>query len=340
MVDATYIRFAANDRSYFSILKKEIRQTAVKAGFDTEKLSELDIIISEMTSNLHKYAVKGEILAGLFKEKDNFYIELISIDHGPGMAYPQQMMTDGFSSENNLGMGLGSIKRMSDKFDLYSVKDWGTIILSRIYKKPTVPRTGAAAKIEIRPLVIAMPGQQVSGDGTCYEITDTHLKLLVADGLGHGEEANYAVNEAAKAFMASTYASPAMILKDIHESILKTRGIVGSVVVFDFIKKVWTMAGVGNITTRMSNFIDIKNQMSHNGIIGHNIPNVINNHEISLNDYHQITLCSDGMKPRWELSKYPGINRCDLSIQAAAIYKDFGRHTDDMSVVIAKINQL
>lgn len=340
MVDATYIRFAADNRSYFSILKKEIRQTATQAGFNTEKLHNLDLIISEMTSNLQKYAVDGEILTGIFEEQDNTYIELISIDNGPGMAFPQQMMTDGFSSENNLGMGLGSIKRMSDKFDLYSVKGWGTIMLSRIYKKPPVPRSGAAAKIEIRPLVIAMPGQTVSGDGTCYDITATHLKLLVADGLGHGEEANYAVREAVKAFRDSSYDSPAMILKDIHQSIFKTRGIVGFIVVFDFIKRVWTMAGVGNITTRMSNFIDVKNQMSHNGIIGHNIPNIINDHQISLNDYHQITLCSDGIKPRWELSKYPGINRCDLSIQAAAIYKDFARHTDDMSVVIAKISQL
>ena len=340
MVDATYIRFAADDRSYFSILKKEICQPALKAGFDTEKLNELDLIISEMTSNLHKYAVNGEILAGLFKEKDNFYVELISIDHGPGMAYPQQMIANGFSSENSLGTGLGSIKRMSDKFDLYSIKGWGTIILSRVYKKPPVPRTGTAAKIDIRPLVITMPGQQVSGDGTCYDITDTHLKLLVADGLGHGEEANYAVKEAAKAFMASTYFSPALIIKDIHQSIVKTRGIVGFVVIFDFLKQVWTMVGVGNITTRMSNFLEIKNQMSYNGIIGHNIPNVINDQIISINDYHQITLCSDGMKPRWEPSKYPGINRCDLTIQAAAIYKDFARHTDDMSVVIAKISQL
>lgn len=338
MDNATYIRFATDDRSYFSIIKKELNHAALQSGFNVQKLNDLDLIISEMVSNLHKHVTGGEILIGLFQEPDQCYIEMISIDSGSGTNYVKDV--DNAAARNDLGISLAEIKRLSDKFDLYSTKGWGTIVLSRVYQvKPTL-RTGAASRIEIRPLIIAMPGQSVSGDGTCYRIDDHYFKLLVADGLGHGAEANYAVKEASKAFMASTFHSPSALIKDVHLNILNTRGIVGTVVVYDFLKKVWTMAGVGNIGTRMSNFLGVKNQMSHNGIIGHNIPNTINDQQISLNDYHQITLCSDGMKPRWELSKYEGINRCDLSIQAAAIYKDFARHTDDMSVVIAKINQL
>lgn len=340
MGNATYIRFVTDDRSYFSIINKELNHIAIQSGFNNQKLEELDLIITEMAANIQKHIGGGEILIGLFQEPENCYIELISIDNGPGTANVKDLNTAHSAARNDLGISLATIKRLSDKFDLYSSKGWGTIVLSRVYKEKPVPRTGPASRVEIRPLVVAMPGQAVSGDGTCYEISDRYFKLLVADGLGHGEEANYAVKEAGKAFKASSSHSPSAIIKDIHLHILKTRGIVGTVVVFDFVKKVWTMAGVGNIGTRMSNFLGIKNQMSHNGIIGHNIPNMINDQEISLNDYHQITLCSDGMKSRWELSKYEGINRCDLSIQAAAIYKDFARQTDDMSVVIAKINQL
>lgn len=336
MGNATYIRFATDDRSYFSIIKKELNHIAIQSGFDSQKLTDLDLIVSEMITNLQHSS--GEILVGHFPEADNCYIELISIDHGSGTTYLKDF--DNAAARNDLGISLAEIKRLSDKFDLYSLKGWGTIVLSRMYKTIPAPRIGPAAKIEIRPLVIAMPGQAVSGDGTCYTIDEQYFKLLVADGLGHGEEANYAVKEAGQAFKASTSNSPGAIIKDIHLSILRTRGIVGTVVVFDFVKKTWAMAGVGNISIRMSNFLGVKNLMSHNGIIGHNIPNVINSQMIPLNDYHQITLCSDGMKSRWELSKYEGINRCDLSIQAAAIYKDFARHTDDMSVVIAKINQL
>lgn len=340
MDNATYIRFTTEDRTYFSIIKKELNHIALQAGFDSQKLDDLELVIAEMTANLQKHPAGGEILMGLFAEPDHCYIDLICIDNSTGSSNVKGINADSAAARNELGISLAEIKRLSDKFDLYSAKGWGSIVLSRIYKTKPATRTGPAAKIEIRPLVIAMPGQVISGDGTYYETDEHYFKLLVADGLGHGEEASFAVNEAFKAFKGSNSNSPAAIIKDIHLNILKTRGIVGTVVVFDFAKKVWSMAGVGNIGTRMSNFLGVKNQMSHNGIIGHNIPNMINDQQISLNDYHQITLCSDGMKSKWELSKYEGINRCDLSIQAAAIYKDFARHSDDMSVVIVKINHL
>lgn len=338
MVDATYTSFAADDRSYFSIIKKTIHAQAENAGFETRKLGDLDLIVSEMTSNLYKYAKGGEILTGIFGTEENRYIEIISIDYGPGMSDPQRMMTDGYSSSNTLGMGMGSIKRLSDEFDLYSLRDWGTIVLSRLYRKPKGKPEINALSISICPMVINMPGQTTSGDGTYYKQTDNFFKLLVADGLGHGPEANFAVNEAVKAFRVCPYHSPAEILRFLHSSTLKTRGMVAAVVVFDFKKKVWQVAGVGNIAVRMSNFLEVKNLMSYNGIVGHNIPNTISDQEFSLSDFHQMTLCSDGIKSRWDIGKLTGIHRCDLSIQAAAIYKESARRNDDTSVVIVKIN--
>ena len=61
-------------------------------------------------------------------------------------------------------------------------------------------------------------------------------------------------------------------------------------------------------------------------------------YEYSAADYGLAILCSDGIKTRWDLSKYPLIGRYDLSILNAAIYKDHARKTDDMSVVSIKVN--
>jgi len=60
--------------------------------------------------------------------------------------------------------------------------------------------------------------------------------------------------------------------------------------------------------------------------------------EIDADHGQLLILCSDGIKTRWEPQKYPGINKYDISIFAAAIYKDHARRTDDMSVIIIKIN--
>ena len=338
MVDATHLRFKASDRSYFSILKKEIHQQAVNADFDVKKLADLDVIVSEMTSNLHKYGKEGEILSGIFTEGNLKYIELICLDHGPGMSDTAKMMADGVSSSSTMGMGLGSINRMSDEFEIYSQKGWGTILLSRIYHTSQKTKR-MALPVVIRPLVICMPGQQKSGDGIYHKLTDQYLKILVADGLGHGEEANRAVNEAVSAFKTCPYHSPSEIIRFMHSSIRKTRGMVAAVVVYDFKIKTWKVAGVGNISVRLQDFMAMKNILSYNGIVGHNIPNTINDQELSSSDYPMITLCSDGIKSRWEMNRLPGIARTDLTIQAAAVYKDFARQTDDMTILIAKANR-
>ena len=91
MVDATHTSFAAHDRSYFSLLKKEIHRRAQEAGILAERLNELDIIVAEMTSNLFKYSRRWRDISGrVLRTAVSPYIELISIDNGPGMVNPGQ----------------------------------------------------------------------------------------------------------------------------------------------------------------------------------------------------------------------------------------------------------
>ena len=122
----------------------------------------------------------------------------------------------------------------------------------------------------------------------------------------------------------------------MHPAVRKTRGLVATIVVFNKAAKQLRIAGVGNISAKVTGPILTKNHLAYNGIIGHNIPNTMNDQLNSGTDFNQIVLCSDGMRSRWELNKFPGLSRCDMAIQAAAIYKDFARRTDDMSVLIAK----
>lgn len=335
MVDATHISFAASDRSYFSLIKKEIHRTATEAGMPAGRINELDLIVAEMTSNLFKYSDDGEILMGVFANGGSPYIELISIDNGPGMANPARMMQDGVSTTNTLGHGLGSMKRLSDDFDLYSQPGWGTIVLSRVYSDP------AQAKLKhqviIRPIVIYKPGETTSGDGFVYKKTDHYLKMMLADGLGHGPEANKAVKEAAAMFRIFPEYSPTETLRFIHNSIKKTRGAVINIIGYEFDKKLWTTAGIGNIALRMIGPGTFRNHMSYNGIVGHNIPTTMNDQQYAAEQYNQVMLCSDGIKTRIDMAKYPLLARHDQAVQGAAIYKDHARRNDDMSVIMAKI---
>jgi len=336
MVDATHISFAAGDRSYFSLIKKEIRQRSLAAGMDVSRVNQIDIIVAEMTSNLFKYADHGEILFGVFTQNGATYVELISIDAGPGIAHPSRMIEDGVSTTNTMGHGLGSIKRLSDVFELYSILGWGSIVLSRIFNAPVPIK--CRKDLAIHPLIVSKPGEQVSGDGIFYKQTDKYFKIMLADGLGHGSEANHAVNEAASAFKVFPDFSPSETIRFLHAAIKKSRGAVINVLCYEFEHKKWTSAGVGNIALKLQGAVAMKNHMSYNGIVGHNIPNTINDQQYDSNAYNQAILTSDGIRTRWEISKYPMINKYDPTVLCAALYKDHARRTDDMSVVVIKTN--
>ncbi|MBD1383853.1 serine/threonine protein kinase [Mucilaginibacter rigui] len=335
MVDATHISFTADDRSYFSLIKKEIHRIATEGGINPARINELDLIVAEMTSNLFKYSNDGELLMGVFANGGSPYVELISIDNGPGMVNPARMMQDGISTSNTLGHGLGSMKRLSDTFELYSQIGWGTIVLSRVYSEP--PKVITKPDVIMRPIVVYKPGEKTSGDGFTFKKNDTYLKLMLADGLGHGPEANKAVNEAANAFKVFPDFSPTETIRFIHANIKKTRGAVINIVGYNYEQKVWTSAGVGNIAARFFGHSNFKNQMSYNGIVGHNIPNTMNDQQYLADEYNYLMLCSDGIKTRIDTARYPMITKYDPAILASAIYKDHARRTDDMSVVIAKI---
>jgi anti-sigma regulatory factor (Ser/Thr protein kinase) len=337
MVSRIHLALKADDRSYFAILKKQVHMLAVGAGFSEVKVGELDIIIAELVSNLVKHAGGGQVLVKVIEENGGPGIEVISIDNGPGMSDVTRMVADGFSTKNTLGHGLGAIKRLSDVFQVYSQKEWGTVMLIRIFND-RLPNFQKPRKEEIRSVVIPKPGQTECGDAFFYTTSNDYIKLFLGDGLGHGPEAANAVTEAGKAFINCSENEPAEILRYINDEVKKTRGLVGTVAVFDLSEKKWKICGVGNISTKIMTPVSSKNLMAYNGIIGLNVPKTLNAQEVEFEKGQLIIMCSDGLKSKWDTVGYPVIHRYDPSILAASLLKDYARTTDDMSAVVCKLN--
>ncbi|KIC93684.1 ATP-binding SpoIIE family protein phosphatase [Flavihumibacter solisilvae] len=336
MGNDTHIVLKAPDRSYLAILKKEIHNVCVSAGFSAKKISEIDIIVAELASNLVKHAGGGELLVKLVEENNIAGIEIISIDSGPGIADINRVMLDGVSSRQTLGIGLGSIKRLSDVFQLYSQKGWGTIVLARIFEKER-PMSLKKTVTEIRSLVFPKTGEELSGDGFVYKVEKDKVKMFLGDGLGHGPEAAEAVRQAGNSFLDCNSCDPVEIIRSMNTAVKKTRGLVGTVVIFDMKSKSWKLCGVGNISTRITGPTISKNYIAYNGIIGMNLPRTLNVQEIEYEKGQLLLCCSDGLKSRWDLLRHNGILRYDLSVICACLVKDFARHTDDTSVAGCKI---
>jgi anti-sigma regulatory factor (Ser/Thr protein kinase) len=338
MDSGTHVSLIVRDRSFAAGAKKDIHRLAVNAGFAQRKIDEIDILVSELTSNLVKHAAEGEILAGIATDQRGTMLELVSIDSGPGITDPERMMQDGVSTAGTLGHGLGAIRRLSDQFEIYSIKGWGTILLSRTYLEKGNEAAAKRPVLNVRSLVVAKPGEVVSGDGYFgFTARDGTFRVMAADGLGHGIEANLAVRQALQAFREIESDSPVEILRSVHAMIRKTRGMVAAVVIVDATRKVWKFCGIGNIAIRFTGVHQSRSYLSHNGIVGHNIPGSLYDQEVAQTEFQQVTLCSDGIRSRWQQMRLPEIGRQDIMIQAAALYKDFGRRNDDMSIIIGKL---
>ncbi|MDF2457428.1 MAG: anti-sigma regulatory factor (Ser/Thr protein kinase) [Cytophagaceae bacterium] len=333
MDNSIFISYPIEERSYLSFIKREIHN-AIKHGFNETKTAEIDIIVSELTSNIIKHAIKGELLYKFQKTETGATFEVICIDHGPGIKDVPLAMQDGVSTTNTLGQGLGASERLSTLFQLYSQPGWGTIAYSKV---STTPFAEADRRVISRALLVCKPGETLCGDG-CGMRSDTERSyVFLGDGLGHGEHAHDASKKGVEYFLHTKEKDPVEIIRSMHVELKKTRGLVGTIAVLNHSSKQWQLFGIGNISTRINQGMSVKNYTPYNGIVGMNMPNTTNYSEIELEKYQYLIMCSDGIKTKWDMSKYPYILKHDPIILAAAIYKDHARRTDDMSVLVVKV---
>ncbi|MEO5601736.1 MAG: ATP-binding protein, partial [Cyclobacteriaceae bacterium] len=150
-----FISYRVEERSYVSYIKREIHNQLSRGKFSPKQVGEIDIIVSEISSNVIKHAGSGELLYRIQNiDETTSRFEIISIDKGPGIADTARMMKDGVSTTNTLGQGLGAINRLSETTQLYSIPGWGTILFSRVttnQKRALQKKTG---DLEIRDFYV------------------------------------------------------------------------------------------------------------------------------------------------------------------------------------------
>lgn len=338
MDDQQYESFFVNERSEIYQLKKNINKLSQRVGLSENQQAKLDIIIAEITSNFLKHATApGEVLYRPIRwEGVSLGIEIIGIDHGPGMDNVGHLMEDGISTTRTMGTGIGAIKRLSDEFDIYSSPGWGTLLLSRMLTEKEAPPI-TRAPLRYVTLMVPYPGEEVCGDGMSYKQRGDRHSFLLTDGLGHGPYAHEASKQAAKAFQHTPSMEPSVIIQHIHEAIASTRGAVGMVLTVDLAQHTLDYCGVGNISMRKISDTLTKQALSTQGILGQNVSKRRMATSFSWDDEAWLVLHSDGIESKWSITDYPGLMYRDLSLWAAALYKDRKRAKDDCAIWAIKL---
>lgn len=340
MDNTQFKSYVIEDRSYIAFVKREIHHLLTNANFSKTKVAEIDIIVSEITSNIHKHVGNGELLYRVILEDKRPVFEILSIDNGPGIKDVQLAKSDGVSSSSTLGHGLGAIGRLSNQCEIYSIPNWGTILYAKVENKAAkgIAKSAKAPTLSFKGLKVAKPGEEYCGDEFCIKKINPQLtQIYIGDGLGHGLAAFQAAQEAKNAFINSTQELPSEIVNEMHQQVKDTRGLVGAVSTINTRLNEWKICSIGNIAVKFLDGQACKSHANINGIIGSHMPTKITDSKIDIQTYNGVVMCSDGIKTRWNMAAYPYILKYDAIIQAAAIYKDFARKTDDMTILVGRL---
>lgn len=104
------------------------RKLLEKMGFDEPGQYLITSAVSELSTNILRYAKTGTLSLRVLDKMGRQGVEVIAEDQGPGIRNLDQALTEHFSSGNGLGLGLPSVKRIMDEFDIRTAPGTGTRI--------------------------------------------------------------------------------------------------------------------------------------------------------------------------------------------------------------------
>ncbi len=111
-----------------------VGKLAERIGFNPVGRASVMTAVSELASNILKYAGRGQLRIRGVESRARRGIEIIAEDHGPGIADTQLAMRDHFSESGTLGLGLPGARRLMDDFHLWSEVGKGTRVTIRKWK--------------------------------------------------------------------------------------------------------------------------------------------------------------------------------------------------------------
>ncbi|MFC1401556.1 MULTISPECIES: ATP-binding SpoIIE family protein phosphatase [Streptacidiphilus] len=308
---------------------------ARRVGLDERRSGEVALAVSEAASNLVKHAVDGAILLRVVRTEHQAGVEFLAVDSGPGMADVPEAMRDGMSSAGTLGIGLGSVARLADVFDVHSLPGRGTVIAARFWATRS---TGQQREPSVAGLTRAISGEQVCGDAWAARIDEGSgpaALLMLCDGLGHGPMAALAAAAAVQAFRSGRARQPADVLDEIHRALRGTRGAAVAVARVEPDAGRLLYCGVGNVAAALIGDDTRSSPLSHPGIVGHRMPQ-LRTFEYPLPPGGALVMHSDGLTDRWDPDSMPGLLRHLPVVVAGHLLRQAGVRRDDAGVLVAK----
>jgi len=339
------------DLAQVGTARRAVHRFAADLGFGETELAELDIVVQEIGTNAARYATCGGWLHYTTPLGACPGLELFYWDTGPGIYDLDRAIRDGVSTSGSLGAGLGAIRRLMDEFEVYSTlpvssrlsltprrTSHGTALLTRKWLDRSEDGATPVACEEARRFGAwsrPHPGEEMSGDAYFMRRRGRQLLLAVIDGLGHGQGAKEAADAAVEQLDEWMGEPLNELLFALHGALRTTRGAVAGIVVIDQEAGRFSYAGVGNILVRVFNAPEHASPVSANGTLGARLGQL----RVWSYDWSPaatLVMASDGLSASWDISSYPGLLERSPQLLAGVLMRDYGRHADDATVLVAR----
>jgi anti-sigma regulatory factor (Ser/Thr protein kinase) len=338
------------EEAHVGAARRGVRRFASALGFSDDRLAELDIVVQEMGTNAVRYATGGGCLHWSETLGEEPGLELFYYDKGPGVYDLERALRDGVSSGGSLGTGFGAMRRLLDEFDVYSTvkgttrrlttarrTTHGTALLGRKWVRPFDDEEQRARARRLTRRVGAWsrprPGEDTNGDACFMKEHAGETLLAVVDGLGHGRGAREAAAAALDTLERWEGEPLDELIHAVHDALRATRGAVMGAVVLDPARQSFTYAGVGNVEVRVLGASEPARPIAANGTLGARLSQVrVWPHRWG--EGTTLVIASDGISATWDAAAYPGLVAKSPQLLAGVLLRDFGRNSDDATVLV------
>ena len=284
------VSFPVRDPADVILGIRQVREAGLLAGASEVDRTLTETIISELATNIVKYADRGSVRVRRTEQSGDVDVDIWAEDHGPGIPDLARARMDHFSTGNTLGLGLPGVERMSDVFSIRSTVGSGTEvharrrILGRAGAPPrkAVARDASAAtqaplqspKWDIGMHAKPMRGEHECGDQTLAVHVDGGLLLVIVDATGHGPAANRAANRVSDFVLREGGSDLKRLMSGLHAILTGTVGAAVGALFIDPERRTFRYSGVGN--TGASRRMGVTwRSVSRDGVLGMRLPTLL-----------------------------------------------------------------
>ncbi|MDJ0947656.1 MAG: SpoIIE family protein phosphatase [Alphaproteobacteria bacterium] len=341
------ITLAVSAESDVGQVRREALRLAREIGFGPVDTGELAIVATELAANLVRHrTLDGKLTLALLDAGDGRgrVLEIVSTDRGPGIEDVTRALTDYHSTNGTSGCGLGAVRRLVDEFDILSRQavlprdpagppppPRGTVITARKWLR----QPGAERRIDYSAVSRPYPGETANGDAYLIEETGQGLLIAVADGLGHGPEAEDASQLALAHVRKNREQDFEPLLAELHGVLRTTRGVALTLARLDLTGRTLTHAAVGNVDTYAVPRERIA-LLARPGVLGYGPAPRPRTNRMSWPDGGTLVLYTDGISAKWQGDSPADLFRHHVTTICHDIMRGFARETDDATVVVAR----